>query len=383
MNKHLYLLIVVMFSFGCSENNTNQKGIIEIDKEKAKTYILDEIARDVKVLPLLSDTLLMGNITNIKNYGEYIFIFDEGLQQIHAYTKEFDYISTLNKIGRGHGEYLEFFTFAYDKNTNNITIFERYSGSFMNYQMPDFEFVGAEQADEYYMAMEYLPDGELFAVKESSRENPLYGALQILNKAKDSVLHSYEIDDLSVEFSQDKHITIKPDGSILYICPGYQNTILKVTKTGIDTLGSIDFKNDNFPQKFWEMTLNNNKDLLIDYVEEYNPFLAPHYGVLCNDTLKFSCQIFTSLYPEEGATNVPSMLFVRNDKGEDILISALELKNINNVKLTAIGTVNGYYISVLYPEEIEANPTDSKISKQVMDIAKTNPNTPILILYKF
>jgi len=91
------ILFVFFMFYGCTKENTLTKKISYADN-----YKLEEIE---ELIFNSSDTMFVGQIRSIKIIDNNIFISDDSQCKVHIFDKNFRYLKSFGKYGRGPGEF--------------------------------------------------------------------------------------------------------------------------------------------------------------------------------------------------------------------------------------------------------------------------------------
>lgn len=373
--KKTYLFFLLFTA--CAEQNIGIE-TIEIDLSIANEYYLDDISNDVKVIALESDSVIIGNVTNIKSYDDYNFIFDDLNRTIHAFDTNFKYVNTLYRHGRGPGEYLSFSTFAYDERSNELVIFERERQMLISYSLPNFKYIGQKKYDGYIMSMEFVSESLLFTVKEADFD--ILGTIELLDISTDSakMRHSMGIGAISPEISPDQTITREADGSIFYTLPDFINIVYHITDKEFVPVKQISFGGSNMAEKYWDIDYGESLNIGTE-MEDKTFAIMPQYSLVGKDN-SFSCWFITESSTSQ--MQLPRTMCYRQDsKGNRQVISSLKLHDIDNIELHSLGLIDGYSVSIISPEEIDVKYSKSKISEEIIELSK-NKDCLILVLYK-
>lgn len=130
----LILLILALLFTTCSEKTNDSKSISNIN-ENALFIDLSDLPtgledlsndiKDIKFVPLETSTkCLISNIRKIIENEDYVFISDDKGKSILRYDKKGKYISKIERIGKGPGEYGEIFGFSLIPKTQELLILD-------------------------------------------------------------------------------------------------------------------------------------------------------------------------------------------------------------------------------------------------------------------
>jgi hypothetical protein len=120
MNNNLFSKIFIAVTLvaslcfsSCKDNNVNTDNLLiwdfDMAVKNAQTIPLSRYAKDLRYIPLeTSNSSLIGRIAQVENVDDKIFIRTTipGKEEVIVFSPDGKYIKTLNKFGRGPGEYI-------------------------------------------------------------------------------------------------------------------------------------------------------------------------------------------------------------------------------------------------------------------------------------
>nr|WP_319398805.1 6-bladed beta-propeller [uncultured Carboxylicivirga sp.] len=102
-------------------NENNSINTIHINMDKVKEYTTNDLFDSCSAIQLeTNDSSLIGQADMIQVYKELLFILDRGQRKILWFNKSGDFVSCLDKIGKGADEYLDICDFYINENNGNI-----------------------------------------------------------------------------------------------------------------------------------------------------------------------------------------------------------------------------------------------------------------------
>ena len=132
---------------GCG--NVNVKDVTVVDDEDAVEVSFEDVATNVRIVPLISDDPI-GACKELHCYGKEVFMSDQTGEYIY-YFLDGKLQSTLHAVGRGPGEYTSIAHFTYSPAKKLLLVsavgdLDDFMGSpssmVMKYSVPDMKFVG-------------------------------------------------------------------------------------------------------------------------------------------------------------------------------------------------------------------------------------------------
>ena len=110
MKSPCLVIFSIALLFASASCKRNKDGVVLIDPDKAVPAVLEDVACDIKVIPLKSDRPIPG-FTFLYFYDDYFFStdlnYDEyNFTRVGVFDRQGNYIGTIDRHGRGHNEYL-------------------------------------------------------------------------------------------------------------------------------------------------------------------------------------------------------------------------------------------------------------------------------------
>ena len=138
MNNNLFSKIFIAVTLvaslcfsSCKDNTVNTDNLLiwdfDMAVKNAQTIPLSRYAKDLRYIPLeTSNSSLIGRIAQVENVDDKIFIRTTipGKEEVIVFSPDGKYIKTLNKFGRGPGEYIRLCGMCIEEDNNNlVTLF--------------------------------------------------------------------------------------------------------------------------------------------------------------------------------------------------------------------------------------------------------------------
>lgn len=207
MKIKIYTAIVVILSIvigSCKQSANDVQDVVLIDDDDAIEVNFEDVATDIRVVPLESDEALP-KYSSVQCYGkEMIFANDNGSSLYYFIDNKF--ISKLNAVGRGPGEYLTLGAYAYCPKEKILYVKTIGAGDFsesiMYYSVPDMKYIGkVPVSGQVQYFTEYDENSFLAVMKNNSADSC---SINIIDKKSGNVIkkvqdinwyaytHSYE-----------------------------------------------------------------------------------------------------------------------------------------------------------------------------------------------
>lgn len=362
----------------CCQNDCG-RDIPLSDVSNARTYQLEDLASDIKVIPLIgTDSLpVIGDIHSVKGYREKLFLFDERLRKIQFFENGM-YAGELNRIGRGPDEYVDIGAFAYMPTSDELVIFDRNSRKLKFYSLTSFKLTRTVALDYYISGFDYIADGRFLLIREVSSPESHDAAAVIWDADTNT-----EISHISITPSQDNLISDiainrDDDGAVIFSLPGYVNRIYRVDGSGFTEISRLFFGRYGLDKKYWS---GRRSDYY--YVHERltggaSVAIAPSFYLHDGDD---ECFWYVSGY-DNGLHHLPEMsLYIK--RGDDrIAVSGLRVRGVN-CDIQPIGMVDGFYVSLIYPFKITGDPDAmSETGLKIHNLADYDNGNPLALMFR-
>ena len=117
--KKLGLIVCAMLGIaGCVD--VTVKDVPFVDDEDAVEVAFEDVATDIRIVPLISDEPI-GGCSELHCYGNEVFMSDKSTEYLY-YFVDGKLVSTLHAVGRGPGEYLGITHFVYSPTKKQLFI---------------------------------------------------------------------------------------------------------------------------------------------------------------------------------------------------------------------------------------------------------------------
>ena len=215
---------------------------------------MSEIATDIKIIELNAPSeIILGAVDFIKSYNDYLVVQDfTRTQTISVFRSNGEFVSQLNKRGRGPGEYLAVDCFAVDEKEGILYVYDR-SFNVYRYSFPDMEFLDKYRVQGHYYTNIEASGGKLLVVLEPNRKKLPVGGIAFLDYAGTRPDYlGLPDDNMSLEMSM-PHAFTKAGEGIIYASTGVFSGIYSIDSKGAKHLVTIDFGKYNPSQEVMGM----------------------------------------------------------------------------------------------------------------------------------
>ena len=385
--KMIIILISIFFTSllcQCTDNKKDTEiASIKVDIENKTTCFIDEIATDVLCSNLeLPNDLFLGEITDIVGLSDSLLLFhDFYSKRIHLFTQTGKWINTLNKQGRGHGEYFDIESFAIDRFNSQLIIYDHSGKKFVYYSIPAFEYSKKEPTKKSLMAFSLITPNKMLIISdevESKTPEKTICEGPILYDLETNEFEKYHFDNFSssIYLSYPRTLSLI-NNQYYYAYPDANSIVYKFTSKGeIESLIRFNFGNKRGNQTFWECSdILEFNDILVD--NEYA--LMPHF-------FTFSKELYAFFFINGDAQQASNMALCSRNSEKSFVYEDIKLRGIEMPPLRPVGVLNESYICFIYPsacefdeEEIQKSPISQLIAEKLK--AAKDKETPILFTF--
>lgn len=337
MKKNLYILLMVAVCSGGCKGNYETTAEIVVTDIPAKEYLLTDIATDIEIITLHSSEPI-DESGWMKIYGNNLFAVNSNDNQIYHYI-DGQLKQTLNKVGRGPGEYFTIDLYDYDPVKGLIYISDRSDRELLVYDVNnDFEHVRTIKMDKSQTlpVMNLLDSDHLMYVSSPNAEGA-YASMKIMN-----------LKDLSIDSICGFNQNVKVNSSATMNRCSNQNMLFGISdpvsymckyvqkdgKYCIDTLYSIQMgKGYDIPYDIANADTRTD-DGFWTYSKYHGPIILLPVGITQQK------DGFTFGY---SASNSKGGIYIHKYNSNDINVSKLKVPGINRDFATTFNDGERYY----------------------------------------
>ncbi len=276
------------------------------ESDFGKSYDFYDVIKDIEFVPLeLTDESIVGSVSKIKFYKNFILFLDEQTNSIFIFDDKGKYIKKIARVGQGPGEYISINDFCVHPQTGMITIATS-SRKYITYSFDLKEF--KEYTDvPYAVGIEQFNNGS-YAIASTEKEANLYildANMKIVHKGLANPFPRLSVLGKSLS---------KFGDTILCRLPTYYNdTIYQITPNSFRPWRVPDFEvhpDYSNPTKYLEPDPNGGRS--------YNCPDMHMSGAFCySETSKFI--IYGIEYPGRNGSGVITVLYSKKNKTVKIL----------------------------------------------------------------
>lgn len=373
----IFLLLFCLTAGGCVNRDIDMaEEYYKVDISDIETVSLSEIATDIQIIELgASSDIILGPIDFIKSYDNYLVLQDfTSTQTISVFSSDGEFVSQLNRRGRGPGEYLAVDCFAVDEKAEILYVYDR-SFNVYRYSFPEMEFLNKYRVPGHYYSNIEVVEGRLLVVMEPNRQRLPVGGIAFL--ADDNTTPDYlglPDGNMSLEMSM-PHAFTKTEEGFLYASTGVHSGIYNIDSKGVKHLITIDFDKNNPSQEVMDME---------EVDDFYDKLFASPFASFINSVVMTKNKLAFNFMYDSGIISQYLAVIDRNSSSVNVY-SGIELYPGYNRLSYVKGIYDNYYLTVLYPEQIDSLlPDDGRElqSWQKQLLEKRGSTGIILLAYK-
>lgn len=245
-----FFLTVCLPSCNCQRGNA-----IIIDSADSANVDLLDLGTGTQLIPIPSE-YDMGDITYAKVTGEYYFFFDEARKSIHIMDNRGEF-QEFNRLGRGAGEYLDIGAFSFDKEKNELVIYERSTRCLKFYSLSDYSKTRERQLDYYINAFECISGDELLVFRENWKSYSSAVVRIDLETGSEETLLPLRADQILI--LEDYALSKSEDDGIYFGITGEKMTFYRYGED-LQILSSLEFRPTKLSRNYWEGDFSEKKE---------------------------------------------------------------------------------------------------------------------------
>ncbi len=383
--KYLRLFVcmtaTVLLFTECKKTQSFVNFVSITDCDKAQEVAFEDVATDVRIVPLISDEPV-GGCTGIKCYGSTVlvradqgkslFIFEDGKQIAH-----------LCKVGRGRGEYTLIGDFVFSPSKKLIYIKGAAgNNNILTYSVPDLQFKGSFDGGDFTAFAEH--DDSTLICRMVNEADQKFADYFVSTGTGEKLAIAKEVGITSLMFNTDMNY-YTPQHRIL-LETGSVNTISEVPARIGDKeriIRQFDFGDNSVPVRFDSINYQDDPEpLLSDFIN----YIITNRDVVLNINQAVADKGSVSFWYKSIGSPQDVTYCRINDDDEIIKYSGFKASGTTK-GITPRGiSEKGQYVALLEetPETFFEEGADerSEFSSQLENTMKAQAfNNPVLVFY--
>ena len=356
------------------------EGVIDVSKPRGA--VLEDLASDIRVIPVGEDTsFLLGNIMDLKSYGQFLFLHDDGSRKISCVQEDGRFLYALDALGRAEHEYLDIGTYTFDSARLSLVIFERSRQELKWYTGPDAVYTSSHRLGFEVSAMEWLEGSRYVLVRGSSRVAASRPSLLLYDVATDSVLAELPLREDQAEMITDMAFSRTGAGRETYVCvPGLVNRVYRADSAGFTAAMEIAMTPNKLGEEYWSGDFDDAKEregLAVLQNGEGGIAMLPSFFIKTGKAVSF-------YYLPGGEVfwhNLPAMNLCLLRDGKTWVVDRLTLRGTKTA-LAPLGVHDGRYVALVETALLEASGDPGPTALKIRDFAEAGIEH-VLVEYGF
>ena len=264
--RNLFLALIGSLVFAGCKDETE---IIVVNDEEAQEVWFEDVATNVRVVPLVSEEPI-GSIRNMICYGNEIIALDNDKKTVY-YFDNGTLVSKMNHEGRGRGEYVDIKRYAYSPSKKVLYVVA--DDKILWYSVPGMRYCGNTPISYTMNFLTMHDDDHFFGV--ICKDQRFLAALidietgEITKEIEEISMYNHEESNISMSsYSKERHYYSKSD---------FNNTIVTVKPDNeTKVLLKYNFGEKSIPEKYLDFDLKNpmNFGKLFEYMASGRPILC-------------------------------------------------------------------------------------------------------------
>ena len=241
--------IIGCMLFSCTPIRKTDEVSVNLLETTSDSLYYSMFVDSISYLPLEdSDECLIGKVTDVIFSDQYVFVLDGKQQIVWTFDKEGKFVSSIDKRGRGPGEYMGLVQFEYDKKSNELLLLDGWSKAILHYS-PEGTYLKRDDLDLYCSDFKIVNDGYVLSMLGGL--DSLGGVFHYkLSEGKSQRLLKRS-HNLSCNYDWEM---VSYDGTIRLMAPPLENTLYECESVGrlvvkipfrMYPLPSQDYENDD------------------------------------------------------------------------------------------------------------------------------------------
>ena len=393
MKSPCLVIFSIALLFATASCNKSKDGVVLIDPDKAAPAVLEDVACDIKVIPLKSDRPIPG-FTFLYFYDDYFFSTDlngeYNFTRVGVFDSQGNCLGTIDRQGRGRNEYIRLLNFVYHADVQQLYLFDDYihSGNPLptvyKFQLPQLEFLGTQYPGLVGRPNQMVHLGDGNSLSSFYEDDGLNGMLKV-KCLPDTVLilkdyGTFGWNRISPTFYQ-LQFTNKYNPLIAMF--GYENSIYSIdSNDSLKLEFSFTFGPKGLPKSYADDQT---------YAGPYMPIVLPELSGYKEDGSAILYEI-----PVKNGNLISFMYYLENNEGAPVfrhyyVTDGHKSGNYSELKIPGleytyrpVGINRTSYVFLLQDVQVDSSAPLSPLGQQILDaIHAQNDDNPILLQFRF
>lgn len=254
----LILILLSIFVLSCTSESRNGEVSVDLLHVTEDSLCYSSFVDSISYIVLEdNDDCLIGSVSDVIIDDEYIFVLDDKQQAVWIFSREGNYLNSINRRGSGPEEYIRLAQFEYDKQENELLILDGWTKSIIHYSL-DGAFKKRNVLDVYCSDFKQINEGYILSMLGGVDDlGGIYHYSLNEGKSKKLLERSY---NLSCSYNWE---LVSHDGNIGLMAPPLDNVLYRCCLNG-ELQENIPFR--VYPQPSHNYENDDTMEHLSDFV---------------------------------------------------------------------------------------------------------------------
>lgn len=279
-SAYLLILLACYFLAGCLDNSKDKVSneIITVKpnlKENPKNIHDIGLIRDVEVISLDCDEVIIGPIDKVIKFGSMIYILDKSQNNsIYIFDVKGNYINSISKHGNGPDEYIQLTDIFIDSMDSSLNIVSRVDEKIFKYDSRGEELKGIIKTDKPFTSITKMNKGYIGYMGNWIQDKQKSSNLWILDKNLKPKAHYFEIDESWESRNHNNGYPFSNYNDTYYYTTPMDYNIYEITDESVLIKYSFDLGEMQWPNTSSVDIKNDNKrrELINQYIHRFHYF---------------------------------------------------------------------------------------------------------------
>ena len=271
-NIIFYLILVISFLlYGCKEkpqkNSTETPSTIKLDFKKEQKSIHDiDLIKDVDIINLDCDEVIIGEIDKVIKYDNIIYLMDKTKNKsIYLYNTKGEFLRSISNYGQGPEEYIQLTDMFIDPINSTLNIVSKSDKKLFIYNLSGDKLLKIEKTPKSFISMEKMNKSYLAYMGNYSEDfNQPYN-LWLLNRNLEITNHFFKIDKMLESTTHSSFVPFSKYKDMYYYISPNEFYVYSISDKEVNTKYTFDVGDLKWP-----------KDIDIDKLSEKELFMLNH-----------------------------------------------------------------------------------------------------------
>lgn len=373
-----FVVLSVSVLMLCNCKQKKQYGdVIIIDDADAVEVNFEEVAKNVRVVPIISDTVI-GSCSKIMSYGNETFMLDRNSRNIY-YIEDSLHISTLSHQGNGPGEYNMISYFNYSPINKILYVYSNPDSKVYWYKVPEMTYCGFTPLTGLVSNISIHDESSLLVVRSDDKMSSTW--IQLIDIPSGSVIKNLRRIG-GFAYSENDMVSYRPSNKV-YSIAGYIDSLCVISEdNAFDVQLEYSFGEKNFPEDLIDYEIFDN-NTFIEFLQYLNG--PDGQDKLCGNYYPIISDKGISFWYHKAMSSFNQLNFFRINGKVVENWTGFMIPGINRQIVPKGITDSGYiYVFEGYADSyLDSEVVSSPLAKKILDAMKSqNDNNQVLLFFE-